>query len=331
MLKALMPLLALALFACASSPALRSYDLGKPRVELDATPFFAQAAYQCGPAALATVLGASGLPVTPDELVPQVYLPSRKGSLQPEMIAVTRRYQRVPYVLQADLSTLLAELHAGNPVLVLQNLGLAMWPQWHYAVVIGYDVASDRVLLRSGTNPRLEMSRRRFQATWERADRWALVVADPAHPPVTASDHAWIRAASAFESLSQPQPAAQAYMAATRRWPEQPLGWQALANARYAQGDLLAAEHALRQALQLERSAATHNNLAQVLLQRGCVTQALAEIDRADDADDAADFATELAQTRAAIAHHPNPDRHPETAACDDQPRQNAGLVVGSH
>src|SRR3569623_3188919 len=53
-------------------------------VELAAVPFFPQERYQCGPAALATVLASSGAAVTADELAPQVYLPARQGSLQPE-------------------------------------------------------------------------------------------------------------------------------------------------------------------------------------------------------------------------------------------------------
>ena len=42
-------------------------------VELTQTPFFPQQSHQCGPAALATALGASGVDVTPDDLVPQTY------------------------------------------------------------------------------------------------------------------------------------------------------------------------------------------------------------------------------------------------------------------
>ena len=41
------------------------------RVELTEVPFYPQKEYQCGPAALATALAASGVEVTPDELVPQ--------------------------------------------------------------------------------------------------------------------------------------------------------------------------------------------------------------------------------------------------------------------
>ncbi len=60
---------------------------------------FRSSSYQCGPAALATVLAASGVEVTADELVPEVYLPGRRGSLQPELVAATRNRDRVPYVL----------------------------------------------------------------------------------------------------------------------------------------------------------------------------------------------------------------------------------------
>ena len=61
------------------------------RIELKEVPFFPQEAYQCGPAALATVLVAAGASVTPEALAPQAYLPERHGSLQLELVAATRR------------------------------------------------------------------------------------------------------------------------------------------------------------------------------------------------------------------------------------------------
>lgn len=292
---------ALLLGACASGPPLHDYTLPAASVELSATPFHAQADYQCGPAALATVLGASGATVTPEELTTQVYLPGRRGSIQAEMVAATRRHHRVPYVLQPKMQSLLDEIAAGTPVLVLQNLGLKAVPQWHYAVVIGYDTAADSLLLRSGTHKRLRMTRHRFESSWARAQRWALVAAMPEQPPVTANSSDWLQAASAFEELGQPAQAAAAYAAATRRWPEQPLAWQALANAYYALHDLPAAEAALRSALQHSASAAAHNNLAQVLLERGCPAAAATAIGNAETAADAAAFAGVLARTRAAI------------------------------
>ena len=289
------------LVACTSGPPLRDYALPQAQVELVDTPFFPQTRYQCGPAALATVLGASGVHVAPDTLVPHIYIPERKGSLQSEIIAVTRRHGRLPYVLAPDLHGLLAEVAAGTPVLVMQNLGLDSLPQWHYAVVIGYDTASDSLLLYSARDARLRMTRSRFEATWERAQRWAMVAVAPGQVPVTAQTAPWLWAASAFEELGQIDSAEQAYKAATQRWPDQALTWQALANASYALGNLPAAEAALRRAVQLAPSAATHNNLAHVLQQQGCLAAAEMELERAHTMADAGHFSVVLTRTEAAI------------------------------
>ncbi len=117
-------------------------------MELSATPFFPQSDYQCGPAALATVLTASGVTTTPEALVPKVYLPGRQGSLQPELVAAARQYDRLAYVLEPALAQVVAEVAAGRPVLVMQNLGLASYPVWHFAVVVGYDREAEQLVLR---------------------------------------------------------------------------------------------------------------------------------------------------------------------------------------
>lgn len=204
-------------------------------------------------------------------------------------------------MLEPDFNHLLTEVAAGTPVLVMQNLGLRLLPQWHYAVVIGYDQASDTLLLRSGTKHRLQMNRVRFQGTWARADNWAMVAVLPESPPPTADHLSWLRAARDFEDLDQRAVALRAYAAATFRWPEQPLTWQVLANAHYAQGNLTAAEMALRHSIDLTPSAAAYNNLAHVLHKRGCLTEAAAAITRAEDMVDANALGAVLANTRAAI------------------------------
>src|SRR3569623_834586 len=138
------------------------------------------------PAALATVLAWSGSAVTSESLVNEVYVPARKGSLQPELLAAARRLARAPYVLRSDVADVLREVAAGHPVLVLQNLGLSWAPRWHYAVVVGFDLARERVVLRSGTEKRHEVSLALFERTWRRAHAWAVVVPPPAELPATA-------------------------------------------------------------------------------------------------------------------------------------------------
>ena len=102
-----------------------------PAVELSQTPFFPQTEHQCGPAALATVLQPHHVDVSPQTLSSQLYIPAREGSLQVEMAVTARRYGMLPYPLNPEFADLLAEIAAGHPVLVLQNLRFDWWPQWH--------------------------------------------------------------------------------------------------------------------------------------------------------------------------------------------------------
>lgn len=227
------------------------------------------------------MLLASGVPVTADELTPQVFIPGREGSLQLEMLAAARRHGRVPYPLPPQAGALLDAVAAGQPVLVLQNLGVELIPVWHYAVLVGFDPRHDEVVLRSGDTERRRMRFHHFLASWERGGRWGVVVTPPHHIPAAASPAEWVAAVAAFESLHRADLAEQGYAAATRRWPEAALPWFALGNARYAQRDLGGATAALRAAVRLEPSAAAYNNLASVLLERGCARQARAALDRA--------------------------------------------------
>lgn len=297
----------LALAACASHPPLRTqWPEPAGAVELTATPFFSQTRFQCGPAALATVLGASGLDVSPDELAPQVFLPGRRGSLQLELVAATRRQQRLPYVLKPEPGALFAELAAGRPVLVLQNLGVSWLPVWHYAVVIGADPVAETVVLRSGTDRRRVMSYRRFMDSWQRADRWGMVATPLDQVPVSATALDWLGSGAAFEQLGQLPQAATAYGAATQRWPEVPLAWQLLGNIRYKAGDRSGARGAYRRAAELKPDAASYNNLAQVELELGCREAATAALAQAEALPASPAVTSALRETKTALVAAPD-------------------------
>lgn len=263
------------LAGCATRPVIEA-DPGLPaRVELTEVPFHPQERYQCGPAALATVFNSRGVAVTPEALVPEVYLPAREGSLQAEMIASTRRHGLLPVALEGGMNALLRELAAGNPVLVLQNLGLGWYPRWHYAVAVGYDRDAETVLLRSGTQARRETGFGVFERTWARSRHWALVVVPPDRVPVTASALGYLEAAAGFEAVGSTTLAEQAYTTATRHWPEEPLAWLGLGNARFALGETSAAEAAYREALARDpRRVFAWNNLAYTLQRLGCPAEA---------------------------------------------------------
>jgi hypothetical protein len=262
-------------------PVLPVHLPDRGMVVLDGVPFHPQVKYQCGPAALATVLEYSGVRIDPTDLVSQVYTPARQGSLQLELVGAVRRNGRIPLKVRADLSALDTALRAGYPVLVLQNLRFDFWPQWHYAVVVAIDPQRDEVTLRSGVKERLVVSGRTFLATWRRAGYWGMIVADPGSIPAFVDLQGWLVAVSSAESVGRLDEAILAYQAGAERWPQSPLPLQALGNARYAKSDLSGAIDAYRAALKVQPLAETHNNLAQSLGQLGCVDAALEQIEKA--------------------------------------------------
>lgn len=245
------------------------------RVELDATPFFSQKKYQCGPAAMAAVLGASDVTVTPEALVPIVYLPARHGSLQVEMQAAPRRFGRLSYPLSRNLDSVIAELSAGRPVLVLHNYGLPFWPKWHYAVVIGYDSATDKFILRSGKKRRAEWRARTFMVAWHNGGRWAMVVLHPGEMAASANPMLYLDAAADFERGASPEDSRRAFDAAVQRWPKEPVAWIGRGTAEYRTGNFANAARDYAAALRLDpNNAGARNNLAQSLLDLGCPAQA---------------------------------------------------------
>lgn len=278
--------LVLACTGCAGSGPLLSPEVQRntlpASVELEQTPFFPQEDYQCGPAALATVLTYSGIEIAPEQIVDKVYIPGRRGSLQVELLAAARSLGRLPYVLEPEVGSLMAELATGRPVLVLQNLGLSFAPIWHYAVVAGYDAGAEEFMLRSGTTERRVISAGKFSRSWAASDNWAMVVLRPGEVPATPIENKYLQAAAALEAVGQREAALSAYRAAAEYWPQSSSALFVLGNAYYAAGDLIEAEQSYRRALQQEpENPAVLNNLAQVLLDRDRCVEALEQINRA--------------------------------------------------
>lgn len=259
----------LLLNACAATgvrEAVQNKDLPRQH-ELTKTPFFPQELYHCGPAALATALNAIDINVTPDQLVPEVYIPARQGSLQIEMLAASRRHGALSVKVAPRLDAVLKEVAAGNVVVVMQNLGLSWAPSWHYAVVVGYNLEQEKVWLRSGTFERFEMTLSTFQRTWARSEYWAFVALKPGSLPASDDPDAVAKAIVAFEKNSNKKDAYLSYDAAVKRWPNHLVLLMGLGNTAYALGNYSHATSAFREATAAHPdSAAAHNNLANMLM-----------------------------------------------------------------
>jgi len=300
----LLPALLVSLCACAPLPET-ALELPAPAtaVELDATPFFPQQRYQCGPAALATVLSASGVVASPEALEDKVYVPGREGSLQLELLAATRSEGRLPYVIDDTLAAAWRELSAGRPVLVLQNLGIAAIPRWHYAVVVGIDAKRGEVVLRSGTDRRRVTGVKTFLRTWRRSDYWGMVVLRPDELPATVDRDRYFAAIAALEQTGHAALAETAWRTAADAFPGDTVPMFGLANAQMALGEHAAAAATYRVLLARDAGlVAARNNLALVLAEQGLFDAAIEEIERALARNGDPALEAELRDTLATIA-----------------------------
>ena len=264
-----------------------------PQVELSATPFFAQEDYQCGPAALAMLMQSAGQSITPDALVHEVYIPAKKGSLQAEMLTSARRHGLLGVTLEPGLQPLLQEVAAGHPVVVLQNLSLPIFPMWHYAVVIGYDLPKGDIILRSGTTERLVMAMSTFEHTWLRSEAWAMVALKPGEIPRSAQQAQVAEATLAMEKALTPQQAQLAWQQALKQWPDNLTLQLGAGNSAHAGGNQQAALQVFERAARGHpQSVAALNNYASLLAEAG----------RLDEAEPVARRAVELGGPLAATS-----------------------------
>ncbi|MGD8978056.1 MAG: PA2778 family cysteine peptidase [Gammaproteobacteria bacterium] len=306
--------LAAALTGCAPSTLLQDqWPANAPAtVELVSTPFFPQDDYQCGPAALATLLGAAGRPSSPEALVDEVYIPARQGSLQPEMIAAARQRGLVVYPVRKTLPDLLAQLEAGHPVLVLQNLGIPALPVWHYAVVIGADAGADRIILRSGRERRRLESAGDFMRRWGLTGYWGIVALPPGALPANPDWPVYLSAVADLETAGHREGAGRAYGAALAMEPDLAAARLGLANVLYASGRFEEAA-ALYESLAGDPDYApvALNNLANLRADQGCMEAASDAIERAlAVAGPDSGFESALASTRARVAAQASGDHH---------------------
>ena len=313
-------LASLALAGCATGRmAEYAGTAGLPAtVELASTPFHRQSEQQCGPAAVATVLGAAGHAVSLEQLAREIFVPGRAGSLQPELVAAIRSRGLLPYRLDRHPGELMAEVAAGRPVLVLQKQGAGPWPAWHYAVVIGYDSRRGTFLLRSGTTERLELRAVGFDLTWRRADRWAIVALVPGQLPSRPDVERYMQAAAGLEAVHQVDAAREAYTAAIEHWPKEPLPRLGLANIAATEARWSEAERGYAAVLDLDPgSAAAMNNRAEALARLGCVAAAR-DVLRIGSARLAADdpLRPAVARTAAELELRAAREASPEPAAC---------------
>ena len=270
-----------ALSGCISVPQSDALEASPPtgipsHVELTQVPFHFEDGFLCGPASLAMVFNAAGIKdADVQSVTPLVYLPGRQGSLQAEMLGATRRTGLVAYTLEPKLEDVLREVAAGTPVVVLLNLALKLIPVWHYAVIVGYDLDTRKVIVRSARRSRDEWSFGFLEYFWQESGYWSMLALAPGRVPATAREAEFAVAVAALEQAGKPREARESYRALLTNWPNDLVGLIGLGNVEYGMNDLPASERAFRRASEAHpQSAVAFNNLAHVLAQLGRLPEA---------------------------------------------------------
>lgn len=253
---------------------------GKRQLELHNLPLVLQEPDFCGPAALAMALQQAGVTATQDELAQKVFLPGRMGTLQTEMLAGPRHFGLIAYELDGNLITLLKSTEQGRSPIVLLNLGLSWAPQWHYALVMGYDLDHGDIILRSGSQARQSMPLRTFEYTWARSQHWSMVVTTPGSLPNEVDATHAEQAALGFEQINTPARGMLVWNSLIQRWPDRLLPQLALGNAYMNSHQWAEAARIFDAASQQFNSAIAWNNLAQAQLHLGLKNQALTSAQR---------------------------------------------------
>lgn len=171
-----------ALAVCLLSGCVESRALREPpqlpqngRVLLN-VPFFPDRTDQCGPSALASVLGYWGKPATPEALRQEIYQAHLNGSLTIDLLLAAESRGLSAEMPDGSLVRVKKELDGGRPVIAFVDVGFSFYPIGHYLVITGYDDLRQCIIAHSGMKRDQRISYRKFDRQWERNKRWALLI-----------------------------------------------------------------------------------------------------------------------------------------------------------
>lgn len=136
-------------------------------------PFLPQEEDSCGPSALAMLLRFHGIQATTRELVEETRTSGLRGTLITDLAAAARGRGMAADVTDLDLPALRRRIAAGEPVILLIDLGVWAWSRPHY--VLAYGVKPDGVVAHSGRTEGLIIPYATLMRQWEKMGRLAVV------------------------------------------------------------------------------------------------------------------------------------------------------------
>ncbi|RVU34412.1 peptidase C39 [Rheinheimera riviphila] len=275
---ALTAALLLVLGGCQTPPQTQQLKTDPPdiaRQQLIANvPFFPQQQFFCGPTTLSEVAGFYGLHKSPNTIAPSTFIPGREGTLQIEMVAATRQLGLVAYAERSSMQQLLRLVAENIPVIVLQNNSIGWFPQWHYAVVIGYDLNTAEVILHTGVTAQYRLNFSTFERTWQRGNYWMLAMLPSSKISAQLDPFIYTKACQDLLNTQQTATGIAALQTATQQWPDYWLPYFLLGNHYFANQPQQAARWFAKGLPFAQQQVPYLNNYAMLLSKLSCHPQA---------------------------------------------------------
>jgi tetratricopeptide (TPR) repeat protein len=273
------------LAGCQTPPQTSALLLKPPAINqrhlIKGVPFYPQQQYFCGPTTLSEVANYYGLPFSPDDIAPLTFVPGLEGSLQLELVSATRQLGMLAYAQQGNLELLLSLVAKDIPIIVLQNNSISWFPQWHYAVVIGYDLNAQQVTLHSGVTPNHTLNFATFERTWQRGQYWMLAMLPATISNPLLEPFVYTKACQDLLDTGQDEIAITALQNAIKQWPDYWLPYFLLANHFLEQSPSLAVRW-FEQGYAFGKNQASYlNNYAYALGKIQCYAEATAIVEQA--------------------------------------------------
>lgn len=136
-------------------------------------PFLPQEGENCGPSSLAMLLRFHGLQADPRELAEETRTEGLRGTLITDLAAAARRRGLPVEVTDLDLAGLRQRILAGEPVILLLDLGTWPFTRQHFLIV--YGVTREGAIAHSGGTEGLQIPFGTLERQWAKMGRMVLV------------------------------------------------------------------------------------------------------------------------------------------------------------
>jgi len=164
-------LVVISFISCATG---REISASGERHIIRGVPFYAQEAYQCGPASLAGVLNFWGVEVRPDEISKEIFSSSARGTLNIDMVLYAQKRGLNALQYAGNAEDLKKNIDLGRPVIILVGYGFSIYEVDHFMVVTGY--YDKGFVVNAGCEQNRFIDNADFLKIWSKANYWTLLI-----------------------------------------------------------------------------------------------------------------------------------------------------------